>query len=233
MDTDRPMTTKTAAAGWTPNQAYVMAVVCLLVGIAAGYLWRGSEAPEKAATGVVAQMPAPPPSQTPPGSPMGIQITPEQLKGMADKQAEPMLQQLKAEANNADLLASIGNLYYDAQQFNDAVSYYDRALKLQPANTAVRTDMGTAFWYLGDADRAIREFQTVLKTEPTKANTLLNLGIVEWQGKMDGSAAIAAWQKLLDSNPKYENRDQVQQMIAEARKHANIKPGTKTSKPAL
>jgi cytochrome c-type biogenesis protein CcmH/NrfG len=208
-----------------------MAVTCLLVGIAAGYLWRGSEGSEKAATGVVAQMP--PPSQMPPGSPLGAQITPQQLKGMADTQAEPMLQRLKTEPNNADLLASIGNLYYDAQQFNDAVSYYERALKLRPANTAVRTDMGTAFWYLGDADRAIREFRTVLKTEPTKADTLLNLGIVEWQGKMDGGSAIAAWQKLLDSNPKYENRDQVQQMIAEARKHANIKPGTKTSKPVM
>src|SRR5208337_5287626 len=115
----------------------------------------------------------------------------------------------------------------------EAIGYYDRALKLQPANTSVRTDLGTAYWYLGDADEAIREFQTVLKAEPTKANALFNLGIVEWRGKMDAAAAVAAWQKLLASNPNYENRAQVQQLIAEARKHADLKPGTKSTKPVM
>jgi len=212
-----------------------MALVCLLVGISVGYLLRGSESPGKVAAGPATQMAPPmsPPmvSAPPPGSPMGAAVTPEQLKMMVEKQVEPKLQQLKAEPNNASLLANVGDVYYDGQQYRDAVTYYDRSLKLQPGNTSVRTDMGTAYWYLGDADRAIREFQTVLKTEPTKANTLLNLGVVEWQGKMDAAAAIAAWQKLLDSNPNYENKEQVQQMIAQARKHMNMKPGSKTGKP--
>ena len=36
---------------------------------------------------------------------------------MADAQAEPLLAQLKATPNDADLLYKIGNLYYDAQQY--------------------------------------------------------------------------------------------------------------------
>src|SRR5208337_4262957 len=52
--------------------------------------------------------------------------------------------------------------------------------------------------------------------EPNKANTLFNLGIVKWQSKNDAAGAIAVWQKLLDTNPNYEARDKVRQMIDQA-----------------
>ena len=120
----------------------------------------------------------------------------------------------------------IGNIYYDAQQFPTAIDYYQRALKVQPANTGVRTDMATAYWYTGNADAAIAEFQKSLSYEPNKANTLFNLGIVEWQGKMDIDKATAAWQKLLDTNPNYEGKDKVLELMAQAKKHSGVKPGT-------
>jgi hypothetical protein len=34
------------------------------------------------------------------------------------------------------------------------------------------------------------------------------------------------WQKLLDTNPTYEGKEKVQQLITQARKHADLKPGT-------
>jgi cytochrome c-type biogenesis protein CcmH/NrfG len=212
------------AASWTSTQAYVMAVICLLIGLGAGYFLRGSQTPAQTATETGA-------SDVPAGMGMGQQVTPAQLKAMADKQAEPMLKQLSANPNDATLLANIGNTYYDAQQFQDAIGYYDRALAIEPGNASVRTDLGTAYWYLGNADKAIEAFQTALKTQPDMANALFNMGIVQWQGKMDATGAIATWKKLLETNPQYQNREKVQQLIAEAQKHMNIKPGTKTDKP--
>ena len=132
----------------------------------------------------------------------------------------------KEEIFIAGLLQNIGNIYYDAQLFPTAIDYYQRALKAEPANTGVRTDMATAYWYTGDADTAIAEFQKSLSYEPTKANTLFNLGIVEWQGKMDIDKATAAWQKLLDTNPNYEAKDKVLELMAQAKKHSGVKPGT-------
>ncbi len=223
---------KPELGGWTSTQAYVMAIMCLLIGVCAGYFFRGS--------GSFAPPTADSSSQAPAGvggQQMGQQemaqqqVTPEQLKRMADKQVEPMVEKLKTTPNDSALIASVGNIYYDAQQYNDAVTYYDRALKIEPANTSVRTDLGTAYWYLGNADKAIEEFQTALKTDPNKANTLLNLGVVQWQGKMDASGAISTWQKLLDTNPGYENKAKVQDLIAQAKKHMNLKPGSKTDKP--
>ena len=208
-----------ANANWTSVQAYTLSVICLLLGTAVGWLIRGPQAP----AAVTASAPMSAPNA---GAAMNAQPTPDQLRKMADAQAAPLLEKLKSDPNNPDLLAGVGNYYYDAQQFPIAISYYQQALKQQPTNTAVRTDLGTAYWYTGDADNAIAEFNKSLSYEPTKPNTLFNLGVVQWQSKMDIDKAVATWQKLLDTNPNYQNKDKVLDLIAQARKHAGVKPGT-------
>ena len=206
---------------WSSSQAYTLAVVCLLLGMAGGWLIRGSQPPPGMAP-QSASASAPAPAMGGNGQP-----TPEQLKKMADTQAAPLLEKLKSDPNNPDLLVSIANNYYDAQQYPIAVDYYGRALKARPADASVRTDMATAYWYMGNADTAIDEFNKALTYEPNKANTLFNRGLVKWQGKMDIEGAVADWQKLLATNPNYEAKDKVEQMIAEAKKHSGVKPGTK------
>jgi tetratricopeptide (TPR) repeat protein len=213
---------------WTSTQAYVLAAICLLLGLAVGYLLRGSAGPAQPQAAMTQGQPSPGA-----GAPAGAQPSPAELKRMADTQAAPILMQLKNDPNNPELLANAGNLYYDAQQYREAIDYYQRALTLQPNNADVRTDMGTAFFYLGESDRALKEFDVALKASPNHANTLFNMGMVKWQGKMDVKGAVAAWQKLLDTNPTYPNRDKVQNLIKQAQQHSNVKPGQKTDKPAM
>lgn len=206
---------------WTDVQAYTLAVICLLLGVAGGWLVRGSQSP--AASPVAA-------ASTPTPGGMGAvnsQPTAEQLRQMADAQAAPLIEKLKSDPKNPDLLVNVGNSYYDAQQYPVAVDYYGRALEIKPSDASVRTDMATAYWYMGDTDRAIAEFNKSLSYQPTNANTLFNLGLVKWRGKMDVNGAVADWEKLLATNPNYESKDKVEQLIAEARKHSGVKPGTK------
>ena len=218
MDTNRA----TSSEQWTSVQAYVLAVICLLVGIAGGWFIRGSKSPA-VAPGEMASVPAPAVGAANAGAQTP---TPAQMQKMADTQAGPLIEKLKADPTNAGLLANIGNIYYDAHQFPTAIDYYQRALNVEPANTNVRTDMATAFWYAGQADIAIREFQKSLSYAPNQPNTLFNLGVVEWQGKMDIDKALATWQKLLDTNPNYQGKDKVLELMAQAKKHAGVKPGT-------
>lgn len=218
---------------WTSTQAYIMAVLCLLVGCAVGYLLRGSmggsSAPAAAPATAEQQQGMPPAG-------MGQQQqmpSPEQMKAMADKQAAPMLDQLKSRPNDPALLAQIGNLYYDAQIFPVALDYYQKALAIDPKNAAVRTDMATALFYNNDPDHAIAEFDRALKDDPKNSNALFNRGIVKWQAKMDVNGAMADWELLLKQNPNYDQADKVRMYMAQAKKHSNIKPGQKTDKPAM
>lgn len=205
---------------WSSQQAYALAIVCLLLGTAGGWLFRGSQSPAAANAPANAA-----------GTPSlnGIensQPTPDQLKKMADTQAAPLIEKLKSSPNDPELLAKIGNIYYDVQAYSTAIDYYQLALQAKPADASIRTDLATAYWYLGNADTAIKEFNKALTYEPNKANTLFNLGVVQWQGKMDIKAAVASWHKLLATNPNYENKDKVLQLIAQAEKHSSVKPGT-------
>lgn len=226
--------TKSSGSGkWTSTQAYALSVICLLVGVAVGYLVRGSAPSQTEAANVSqSQASAMGTSGAMPSTGGGQQPTPEQLRQMADSQAAPLLAQLKNEPNNAELLYKIGNLYYDAQQYPDAVKYYQESLKIDPRATDVRTDLGTAYHLMGQPDQAIGEYDQVLKINGKHANALFNEGMVKWQDKMDISGAVAAWKRLLETNPDYPQKDRVEHLIAQAQQHLSMSPGTKTDKPA-
>ncbi|HVP41873.1 MAG TPA: tetratricopeptide repeat protein [Terriglobales bacterium] len=150
---------------------------------------------------------------------MGQDVTPEQLKHMAEKQAEPLIASLKASPKDPQLLARIGNIYYDTQQYKTAIDYYSKALQVRPDDPNIRTDMATAYWYLRDVDRALAEFDKSLTYSPTHPGTLLNKGVVLWQGRNDTKGAVASWQKLLDTNPGFPDRQKIVELIARAKEH--------------
>ena len=129
------------------------------------------------------------------------------------KKAEPLIVQLQSRPNDPELLAEIGNTYYDGQDYTNAIDYYRRSLKLRPDEVNVRTDMGTAIWYSGDADGALREYEVVLKSQPNHPNTLMNMGVVKWNGKKDATGAIAVWEKLLVTAPTFPQRQKVAEML--------------------
>jgi len=207
-----------ASNQWTGVQAYSFALVCLVVGVASGWILR---VPNASASGQTAKQ-----SMSAANSPTTSQSphAASPMNGTPDTLVAPMLEQLKSDPKNADLLAQIGNTYYDAKQFPAAIDYYERSLQVRPAEVSVRTDLGTAYWYTGNADTAIQQLNQALTYDANYANALFNLGVVKWQGKQDGKGALAAWQKLLDTNPNYENKDKVLEFMSQVRDQAASKP---------
>jgi len=199
---------------WTSTQAYILAVFCLVLGVALGYLFRGSASP--AAETAAASAP------TDASATQGTQVqpTPEQQKEMIDQAVAPLLATLKTNPDDVDTTIKVANLYYDGRQYPEAVKYYQLAAKSQPNNADLLTDLGTSLWYTGDADGAIAEFQKALKYQPDHPGTLFNLGIVRWQGKRDPKGAVQAWEQLLQKNPNYPQKQQLQEYIEKAKQHA-------------
>jgi tetratricopeptide (TPR) repeat protein len=208
---------------WTSTQSYVLALITLVVGIGIGWLVRGSFIPNET---VASNAPAAAPAASNSGSFQvpsfgqsssgGQRLSPEALS----QGAAPMLAQLKDRPNDPDLLARIGNFYYDSQAYPQAIEYYQESLALRPRDPDVTTDMGTAMWYSGDADGALKEFDKSLSYSPTHNETLFNRGVVLMQGKNDPKGAVASWQTLLKINPNYPERVRVKQLIAQAQQAA-------------
>lgn len=118
---------------------------------------------------------------------------------------ETRVADLRAAADRApeDLQARIalGNLYFNALRFADAVPWYEAALALDPEAIDVSTDLGVAYFYLDDTDRALAQFARSLEVDPTDAKTMLNLGIVRAYGKQDLDGAIEVWEEAVRVAP--------------------------------
>ena len=197
---------------WRPQQVYTMAVVCLLVGLALGYLFRGSQSPAPARPQAADTQPA-----AIPGPAGGQMPSLEDMKAMADKKAAPLLEKLKGNPRDSDLLIQVGNIYKAAHQFKDAAGYYDKALQADPRNVGIRTEMASCLYYNGDVEAAISQLQQGLHYDPKDANSLFNLGMIKWKGKQDSEGALAAWRELLKSNPQLsaDRKATVQKLIAD------------------
>src|SRR5579862_5359770 len=199
---------------WKPGQTYAMAALCLVIGLAIGYLVRGSASP---APMPVAQTSAQPAQDPHAGMPPQTMPSLDDMKQMGDKGAEPLLAKLKADPNNADLLNQVGTVYRATHQFKTAIGYYQKSLAINAKNVGARTDMASCMYYLGDVDGALAELNRSLTYDPKHASTLMNIGIIRWKGKNDVDGAIAAWQKALKLNPDLKNREVVEHMIEQAK----------------
>lgn len=120
---------------------------------------------------------------------------------------------LESNPEDDNALVGLGNLYFDHQQFQLAINMYERALKIQPGNTYVRTDLGVAYFNLGLPDIAIEEFQKVLKENPNHVTAHYNMGIVLWKGKNDFEGAKSEFKKVIELAPNDRLAEAAQQNI--------------------
>jgi cytochrome c-type biogenesis protein CcmH/NrfG len=208
-----------AGTVWHAKQVYAMAAICLVVGLAIGYLFRGSQPPAvPPETGASLQANAQPSAAA--GAMGGRMPSLEEMRQMADKKAAPLLEKLKSDPANRDVLIQIGGIYQSARQYTEATGYYGKVLQVDPKNVAIRTEMASCLYRNGDVDGAIGQLQQALQYDPKNANSLYNLGMIKWLGKQDSQGAEAVWQLLLNSNPQLspERKAAVQKMMAEVRK---------------
>jgi tetratricopeptide (TPR) repeat protein len=126
------------------------------------------------------------------------------------QQAAPVLDQARVQAlttiltndpKNAGAAVQLGNTYFDAERYVDAIKWYSQALSIEPKNADASTDLGIAYYYSGQTDRALQQFEASLKIDSRHAKTLLNKGIVLAFGKQDIAAASEAWKQVVALAP--------------------------------
>jgi len=124
---------------------------------------------------------------------------------------EGRVQALRAAADanpsDAQTRVQLGNVYFDAERYSDAVTWYEAALKLNPNDPNVSTDLGVAYYYLNQPDRALEQFERSLKIDPSHAKTLLNQGVVRAFGRQDLNGAAESWQRLIAVAPTSPEAD--------------------------
>src|SRR6266567_3035911 len=193
-----------------PRRVYTIAAICIVLGLGIGYLSRALERSPAAPAQVASSVPSAKAARARVPSL-------EDMKHAADQQAAPLLEKLKANPHDSALLTQVAAIYHGSHQFKEAAGYYDKAVQADPKNVALRTRLASSLFRGGDVDGAIAQINEGLRYDPKDANSLFNLGMIRLQGKSDGKGALAAWQKLLKSNPQLstERKAEVKKLMAD------------------
>ena len=96
---------------------------------------------------------------------------------------------------------ALGNLYFDAHRFDQAIPWYEQALAVAPNNVDVSTDLGVSYYYMQQPGRAVAQFERSLDADPMHVKTHLNLGIVKSFGLQDLDGALTAWERVIEIAP--------------------------------
>lgn len=133
------------------------------------------------------------PASSTPTTPQPAPIDPERVKALENMAAQ--------NAKDPAPRVQLGNIYFDGEQYAQAITWYEQAIALNPSDANVSTDLGVAYYYTNQPDRALRQFDHSLKVDPKHIKTLLNVGIVRAFGKQDLQGAARAWQQVVDIDP--------------------------------
>ena len=112
-----------------------------------------------------------------------------------------LLSEAEQNPNNAQVRTELGNMYFDAERFDEASQWYEASLSVNPSNANVSTDLGVSYYYTNQPDLALRQFEHSLQVDPRHTKTLLNRGIVRAFGKKDLDGATESWEMVLDIAP--------------------------------
>ena len=138
------------------------------------------------------------------------QSAPAASSNTASNRQAPTLDQARVDQLNATIrdnpkdvtsVVQLANVYFDAERWPDAISWYERALTLNAKDADVSTDLGVSYYYTNRTDEALKRFEESLRIDPKHTKTLLNKGIVLAFGKEDLAGAAVEWKKVVDLAP--------------------------------
>lgn len=115
-------------------------------------------------------------------------------------------------AENVDL----GNFLFDSERYEEAILYYDKAIKANSQAADVIVDAGVCYFNLNQIEKAKSYFEKALGTDDSHVNALYNMGIVSARlGDMQEMQKF--WTKLVEVAPSSQQAQTAQQMLDEMR----------------
>ena len=124
-----------------------------------------------------------------------------QAPPLDEARVQSLMTVINNDPENAGATLELANTYFDAEQYTDAITWYEESLRIDPLDPNASTDLGVSYYYSGFTDRALEQFEVSLTLDPSHTKTMLNQGIVLAFGRQDLEGAQAAWQQIVALAP--------------------------------
>jgi tetratricopeptide (TPR) repeat protein len=123
--------------------------------------------------------------------------------GQVDQaQVDALLQRIASDPKDTDSLQSLGNIYYDANDFASALTYYEKIAVLTPKKDVSWIAVAAAAFQSGQRQRAFDAWNTALDLNPNNIEAHYGLGhYYTSQVPPDNAKARTEWEKVIAIDP--------------------------------
>jgi tetratricopeptide (TPR) repeat protein len=110
--------------------------------------------------------------------------------------------QVQAAPNDIEALFGLGEIYFEAGEWQTSIDWLTKMLAVDPNNIYARTDVGTANFNLGNYDVAKQTWLDALAAAPSDPQLHYNMGFFYANvDPVDMQAAVSEWQTVVQLAP--------------------------------
>jgi tetratricopeptide (TPR) repeat protein len=189
-------------------------IVGLILGIAVGYVLAERQAIPRAG-----QAPGPGGGQA--AMPAGHPPVPADGAAIAQRerlqeQARELERLLAQSPEDHRLMVALGNLYYDASEWAEARSWYERALQQEDGDPDVLTDLAVVYRNLAQPEQALASLDRAMELAPEHWQAAYNKVVVlhfDLHRHDEAEAALARLKELAADNPEIPDLSRLEQEV--------------------
>ncbi len=111
---------------------------------------------------------------------------------------------------------TLGNFYYDHQNWPLAIQHYEAAVSEGSNDADTRTDLGNAYRFAGRPGDALAQYQLAHKMNPAHEFSLFNQGGLYLEDLKQPTKAVEIWNEYVARFPAGQNVAAARQLIAQA-----------------
>lgn len=117
-------------------------------------------------------------------------------------QVAALMTKISANPKDVPSLVQLGDIFFQAGDYNTAGGWMAKVVALQPKNLEARLALGAAQFNLGNAAEAERRWKQVVALDPRNVEAYYDLGFLYLSEKpSDTARARAAWSKVVEIAP--------------------------------
>lgn len=120
---------------------------------------------------------------------------------------------LQEKPDDVAALVRLANIYHDVSMWEQAITYYERALEFRPDDPNLMTDAGICFKALGQFDRALVLFDQARAAAPDHWQSLFNKVVVAGFDLDRFDLAVEAMEQLEAMEPPPPQTDQLRHAL--------------------
>ncbi|MGB9803547.1 tetratricopeptide repeat protein [Desulfofundulus sp.] len=132
-----------------------------------------------------------------------------------DKVIGDLESRYRANPNDADLAARLGQAYLDAGKMDQALKAYEKAVQLKPENGDFRLELALVQFLMGRYDEAAASCKEEIRRHPGNARAHYYYGQVLALGKGDYQGGIRELEKFIQLAGQGDDVTQARKMIEE------------------